>query len=69
MEDKERKLLQASLVEAMERWLDEVAEKVSVPCYIGDNTTSLMADAAFAVLMGITDAQAYLEAEGMLKED
>lgn len=53
--------VRASLKVCMERWLaDSDGDR---PCvgYIGENTSSHMADAAFSVLMGVADLERYLQ--------
>lgn len=59
--------LKVSLTDAIDAWFEKAGEKHQLP-WVGDNVASHMADAALAVLLGIADAQRYLESEGMLTD-
>ena len=65
--NQQRKELSFSLSEAIELWLDN--QRITIPFTMGENTTSIMADSALAVLYGIEDAHQYMLDEGMIKED
>lgn len=58
------------LTEAITSWIDEteLPGTCDMP-YLGYNIAEIMATAALQVLLGVADAQEYLEAEGLLKED
>lgn len=63
--------LKAKLVDAIEQWSNnncESPEWVSLDIYVGEHLSELMADAAWAVLMGVKDIQDYLKVDGQLKE-
>lgn len=65
--------LEASLEETISEWFleGEAWEKLpeSETPYIGENTSTLMAQAAIAVLMALKDSQDHLEREGLLVEE
>jgi hypothetical protein len=58
--------LKASLKRLIEQWLHDEDHQDNSICYIGDNTGACMADAAFGVLTGIADAEAYHKREHAL---
>ena len=61
--------VKASLQELLEQWLNDIQDSgESFDCYVGDETESLMADAAFSVIEAIEDAHAYMKREGLLKD-
>jgi hypothetical protein len=64
--------LKSSLCDAIEKWINETAEKKDIlwaelDTYIGDNTKELMTDAAFTVLLAQKNLTEYLKANGELK--
>jgi hypothetical protein len=64
--------LLTSLTEAINDWSNKIAEEDDILWsevgHVGDETDVHMANAAFAVLMAITEAQQYAVKEGYLKE-
>lgn len=58
--------LRASLKEHMQAWLTEVHSNDPI-CYISDNASSAMADAAFAVLQGMADLEQWFKDEGYME--
>lgn len=72
MNDVRRINLLSSLTTAMSDWLEKVGddEKTALAMpWLGDSAAACMAHAAFAVLVGIGDAQDYMSNEGMLRDD
>lgn len=70
MTRKERQQAKERLQEAIEQWINETQESdAPFDCWIGSDTVSLMADAAFAVIEAVEDGQVYLKREGMLKDE
>lgn len=69
--NKARQQTKQRLFDVIDKWLGETQEKSDAPfdCLIGDNTVSLMTDAAFAVIEAVEDSHAYLKSEGMLEEE
>jgi hypothetical protein len=55
-----------SLITAMENWLEAHSSGDDPLCYVGNNTAVAMANAAFAVMQGMADLEAYFESESML---
>lgn len=67
----EEERLKTSLTKALEHWLNEAGlgdDGAPLP-YVGDDLAEIMATAALAPLRAIADAQNYLKANGMLKDD
>lgn len=57
--------LRASLKEVLQSWIDTTYANDSLS-YVGNNAASAMADASFAVLIGMADLEEYFKAEKML---
>lgn len=57
--------------EAVDQTTDELEEGDNLGTfpYLGDKCFEFMADAAIAVLLGMEDAQKYMEENDMLKDD
>lgn len=62
--------IKVSLTKAIKEWMDadDSGDGGTWP-WIGDGIAEIMAMAALQVLRGMADGQAYMEREGMLKED
>lgn len=56
-----------SIKAAMQKWLDAHSQTDEPMSYIAENTASIMADAAFAVLLGMADLEAYFKTEQMMR--
>ena len=69
MNEQTKKRLQNSLSQAITSWIELNAEEGIEFPYLGVSVPSIMADAAFAVLMGIVDTEDYLYGEGLLSDD
>jgi hypothetical protein len=70
MKKRDEKALIEGLARVIGDWLDsdQRPHPEGFP-WVGDNIAPIMAEAAIAVLRGMTDSQAYLRREKMLKED
>jgi uncharacterized protein (UPF0218 family) len=62
-----RKALKDTMAEFLTR--DDLETERGEMCYIGDETASAMADAAFAVLLGMADLERYFKSEKMFAQD
>lgn len=56
-----------SLTTAIDRWIEDEADFIKFP-WMGHNVAAIMAGAAIAVLIGVSDTQDYLSKEGLLKD-
>lgn len=68
MDDVEKIDLLNSLTKAMGDWIEKAGNDADLP-WLGASAAACMAHAAFAVIVGISDAQDYLADEGMLRGD
>ena len=59
--------LKVALEQAIDDCLLEISEEISLPL-IGSNVSETMATAALQVLLGIADAEGFLEEECLLPE-
>jgi hypothetical protein len=56
--------LKLSLIEAIQAWADTQCETNNWPnVHYGQKTTEFMTEAAFSVLMAVTEAEAYKESQ------
>lgn len=60
-------LEKASRGERLDRYYAQEGDS-PFDCWIGDNTTALMADAAFSVIEAVDDAHACLKREGQIEK-
>jgi hypothetical protein len=69
MDEHMKTRVRLSLAYCMERWIDVQAGRdgLELP-WTGTSIAQIMADAAFTVLCGMDDSQAYLIKEKMLKD-
>lgn len=66
------KRLLSSLTDVINGWVNEECDADdwnNVVEYLGNDTSSFMADAAFAVLLATAESQRYAVKQGYLKED
>lgn len=69
MTSKDKQIAKTALLEVVNKWIEDTQDgETSFHCWIGDNTASLMTDAAFAVIEALEDGHAYLKREGLLKD-
>lgn len=59
--------LKVSLTKAIQRWADDQCGSWDID-YLGDNTITLMADAALAVLLAVEDLNKFYDEEILDKE-
>jgi hypothetical protein len=69
MTTNERREAKVRLQSAIDQWMNETQESdAPFDCWIGEETVTLMTDAAFAVIEAVDDVHVYLRREGLLED-